>query len=396
MRRHETSVATVAELASRTQKCLKLLGLQQQEVERLKRICFQSQEAAVEAGSWQGFYTAATNLALSLGSALVVLVGVFRIRAGLISPGELLVFMSYLRSLYKPIRELAKYFGKISKALACHERIEEVMSITPAQMGVRRSGEGRPMPPFSREIVFDRVRFQYEPGVPILKDVSFRIRKGEKVAVVGDSGSGKSTLLSLIPRFFEPTEGRIIIDGTDYTEFHIDSLRSQIAVVPQECIIFHATVLENIALGRPVKGASREEVMEAARKANADEFIRQLPDGYDTVLGTGFTQLSGGQCKRILIARALLRNTPIVLLDEPTSGLDPFSERRVMEAFDRLMKERTILVVTHHLPFVMNADLIVVLKQGRIVEQGTHDELLSLGGYYFAFWEEQMRQFDGT
>lgn len=389
-RRRESQLANVTELAVRTQRCLKLLGLQDQEVERLADKCLQSRRAAVEAGSWQGFYTAATTVVLTAGTVLMVLVGVFRIKAGYISPGELIVFMNYLRSLFKPVREVTKYFNKISKAMACNERIEEVMAITPCHLGVCETPGAIPMPAFEKVIKFQGVSFQYDAENKIFEDLSFRVRKGQKVAIIGDSGSGKSTLLSLIPRLFDANGGQILIDGRDVRSFSLDSLRSQIAIVPQEHIIFHTTVLENIALGRPERKARMEEIYHAAEKANAHEFITQLPDGYQTELGTGSVQLSGGQVKRVLIARALLRNALIVLLDEPTSGLDPHSETQVMEAFDNLMQQRMILIVTHDLPTIANADQIIVLRQGRIVESGSHEELLEKEGLYAFFWKEQV------
>jgi ABC-type multidrug transport system fused ATPase/permease subunit len=389
-RRYEAQVATVAESATRTHRALKLLGLQDQEVERLREKGLSSRRAAVEAGSWQGFYTSSTNLALAAGTALMVLVGVLRIRAGQISPGELLVFMSYLRSMFKPVRDVTKYFNKISKALASNERIEEVMAITPCDLNVCEMAGATTMPPFERQIVFDKLSFEYEPGTTVLENIHFRVHQGQKVAIVGDSGSGKSTLLSLIPRFFDATEGSIRIDGQDIRSFTLDSLRKQIAIVPQEQIIFHTTVRENIALGKPETDVTEEEIIEVAKKANAHNFIVNLPDGYGTELGTGNTHLSGGQAKRILIARALLRDGPIVLLDEPTSGLDPRAEAQVMEAFDRLMEHRTILFVTHHLPLISTADFILVLRQGTVIESGSHEELTEKGGVYYQFWQEQV------
>jgi ATP-binding cassette subfamily B protein len=391
-RRYDAQVATVAELATRTHRSLKLLGLKDQEVRRLEAKGLASRKAAVEAGSWQGFYTSSTNVALAAGTALMVLIGVFRIRAGQITPGELLVFMSYLRSMFKPVREVTKYFNKIAKALASNERIEEVMAVTPCDLGVCEVSGAPPMPPFRNEIVFDNVSFEYERGVRILEGLSFRVQQGQKVAIIGDSGSGKSTLLSLIPRFFDPTEGRILMDGQDVRSYSLESLREQIAVVPQERIIFYTTVRENIALGKPETEVGDEEIKEVAKRANAHEFIVNLPEGYDTELGTGSTHLSGGQAKRILVARALLRDGPVVLLDEPTAGLDPLSEAKVMEAFDRLMEQRTIIVVTHYLPLIANADLILVLKNGTVAEQGDHQSLVEKGDVYHHFWQEQMAQ----
>lgn len=391
-RSHETEVATVAEVAARTQKCLKILGIKEQEVQRLSIVCACSEEAGVEAGAWQGGYTAVTHSILSIGIALVVLMGVYRIRTGHISPGELLVFMSYLGSLYKPIREFTKFFNKMSKAVACSERIEDVMAITPCRLGVCDRPEALTMPPFRDSIVFEDVSFGYQPNAPILHGINLQVRKGQKIAIVGDSGGGKSTLLSLIPRFFDPTAGRILIDGCDIRTYTLDSLRAAMAIVPQDVITFSTTVMANIAIGKPGVKPSEEDVIRAAKLANAHEFIQSLPDGYMTVLGARGIQLSGGQAKRIHIARALLRDAPVLLLDEPTSGLDPSSEVQVMEAFDRLMEHRTIFMVSHHLPIVANSDRIVVMRQGRIVEQGTHHELMQQSTVYRQFWNEQLRR----
>lgn len=393
-RSYEAEVAAVTEVATRTQKCLKILGLCEQATRRLEERCLQSLEAAVEAGSWQGGYTATVHITLAGGIAAVLLVGVYRIEAGRISAGELLVFMSYLRSIYKPVRELSKYFNKISKGLACKERIEEILALTPCQLGVcGDSKDAVPMPPFRYVIRFEGVAYAYEPNRPVLEDITFTVRKGQKIGIVGDSGSGKSTLLNLIPRFLDPSEGCIYIDDRDIRTFTLESLRSQVAIVPQEHIIFPATVLENIALGRPESPAGRDEILRAAKEANAHSFITRLPQGYDTLLGPSGTELSIGQAKRIHIARALLRNAPIILLDEPTAGLDPSSESKVMEAFDRLMRRGTLFVVTHYLPLIANADAILVLERGRIVQQGRHDELVQ-EGRYAELWADFVRHLE--
>lgn len=389
-RRHETEVAILAEVAAKTQKCLKILGIKDQEVQRLSEVCSSSEQAGVEAGAWQGGYTAISNVTLTTGMALILTMGVYGIKSGHISPGELLVFMSYLASLYKPIREFTKMFNKMSKAMACNERIEDLMAITPCRLGVCDNPEALIMPPFRSEIRFNQVSFGYDPENLLLHDIDLTITKGQKIAIVGDSGGGKSTLLSFIPRFFDPTRGSILIDGNDIRSFSLQSLREQISIVPQEVITFGTSVSANISIGKPGEAASREEIVKAARLANAHEFIEALPDGYDTVLGGRGVQLSGGQAKRIHIARAIMRDSPIVLLDEPTSGLDPSSESLVMEAFDRLMEHRTIIVVSHHLPIIANSDLIVVMQQGRIVEMGAHRELMQKGKAYNRFWTEQM------
>lgn len=394
-RRHETEVTAVAEVARRSHKWLKILGLEGREVQRMEEKTDLSREAGVEAGSWQGFYTATTNLVLAVGTAVLILLGVWRIQVGRLSPGELLVFMNYLRSLYKPIRELTKYYMKITKALACQERIAEIMQMTPCDLGVCESPQAKEMPPFERDIVFERVSFAYEDRRRVLQQISLTVEKGQKVAVVGDSGSGKSTLLSLLPRFFDVTGGRILIDGRDIRSYLLESLRKNIGIVTQDLVLFYTTVRNNIALGRPEEQVTDLAVEQAARAANAHDFIMELPEGYATHLQAGSLELSGGQAKRLLIARAFLRNAPIVLLDEPSSGLDPASEALVMDAFDRLMENKTVLITSHRLPVIANSDLIVVLREGRIVETGTHEELLALAGVYQEFWSRQVRTSSG-
>ena len=388
-RQHEADVSSLTEVATKTHKWIKLLDLKTSEIERMEQTSGLSRTAAVEAGSWQGYYTSLTNIILAVGSAVLILFGVMSIKAGRITPGELLVFMNYLTSLYKPIREFTKYFVKITKAIACNERIESIMAITPCQLGVCDKPDAKPLHAFEENIEFDRVSFGYGDNA-IIHDLSFTIEKGSKIGLVGDSGSGKSTLLNLIPRFFDVTEGKIRIDGRDIRTITLDSLRKQVVMVTQEAVLFRTTVRENIAVGKLEETISEKEIHDAAKKANAHDFILDLQDGYDTLLRSGNTQLSGGEKKRILIARAFLRDADIVLLDEPTDSLDPASEGLVMEAFDRLSENRTLIVASHQLKVVANADTILVLRDGRLAEQGTHEELLKKKGIYAGFWHEQM------
>jgi ATP-binding cassette subfamily B protein len=267
------------------------------------------------------------------------------------------------------------------------ERIEEITRLDPDKMGAVELPSAVDAPPFHGNIQFKGVTFGYRPGQHVLEDFNVDISAGQKVALVGDSGSGKSTVLQLIIRLYDPQKGRIIIDGCDIRHLKLNSLRSQIAMVLQDSFIFNMSIAENITIARP--GATRAEVIAAAQASEADEFIRVLPNGYDTLLGEGGAGLSGGQKRRVAIARAFLRNAPIVLLDEPTAGLDALSEQRVADAVTNLTRGRTTIVVTHQLSTVSDADLIVVISDGRIVQMGSHEEMLESGGPYEDLWRMQ-------
>jgi subfamily B ATP-binding cassette protein MsbA len=229
-------------------------------------------------------------------------------------------------------------------------------------------------------ITFENIAFGYDDETQVLRDVSFKIEPGQVVGIVGPTGSGKSTVLSLVPRFYDPSGGRILIDGVDVTTFKLDALRTQVGFVLQETVLFRGTIRENIAYGRP--GATDDEIVNAAKVANADEFIGRMPHGYDTVVGERGDTLSGGQRQRIGIARAVIRNSPIMILDEPTAALDTESERLVIEGLRQLMKGRTVIMIAHRLSTISEADKIVVLKDGVVAEEGSHGELLSLNGVY--------------
>jgi ATP-binding cassette, subfamily B, bacterial len=301
-----------------------------------------------------------------------------------LSPGELLVFMTYLRNAFEPMRKLSNQIGQIAKATASGERVVELLDFEP---NVRDLPESQKAHPFFGTVRFENVCFGYDTGKDILKDISFVVHPGQQVAVVGLSGSGKSTLLSLILRLYDPEAGRILIDGQDIREYTIDSLRQQVSVVLQDSVLFAVSVRENIAYGK--LGATDKEVEQAARLANAHEFIMNLPQGYDTILSERGGTLSGGQRQRIAIARAAIRQAPIVILDEPTTGLDNASERTVNAALGKLTEGRTTFVISHNLRAVQNADVILYVEEGRILEQGTHKELMSLGSRYATLYRMQ-------
>jgi ATP-binding cassette subfamily B protein len=273
----------------------------------------------------------------------------------------------------------------MAKALASGDRILDLLH-TPSE--VQNRSDAVAAAPFEGRVRFENVCFEYAPGKPALRNVNFEVVAGQRVVVVGPSGGGKSTLASLLLRFHDPTRGRILVDGHDIREFTLESVRSQISIVLQDSVLFAASVRHNIAFG--AVGATMEEVIAAAQMANAHGFILEMPQQYDTVLGERGASLSGGQRQRIAIARAVIRKAPIVILDEPTTGLDRKNEREVSAALDRLSNKRTTLLITHNLDAAQDADLVLFLSEGRIVERGTHAELLGLNCEYAAMFHRQM------
>ena len=301
-----------------------------------------------------------------------------------ISAGELLVFLAYLKSAYRPVQDFAKYTGRLGKASAAGERVIDLLERVP---DVRDLPGAVPAPAFAGRVELDHVSFAYEHGQRLLEAIDLEVPAGRRVALVGPSGGGKSTLVSLLLRLYDPIEGKVRIDGRDVREFTLESLRSQISVVLQDNILFAASVRDNI--GCALAGASQGQVEEAARLANAHEFITRLPQGYETILGERGVTLSQGQRQRIAIARAAIRRTPILILDEPTTGLDHENETAVMKALERLDAARTTFLITHSLPQARRADLVLYLENGRIVERGTHDELMQAGGRYASMFRLQ-------
>jgi subfamily B ATP-binding cassette protein MsbA len=268
--------------------------------------------------------------------------------------------------------------------------VERVRAILEANEVMEDRPEAREPAPLKGEIKFENVAFAYSKDAPVLTDVNFQIQAGQMVGVVGPTGGGKSTIVSLIPRFYDPSAGKVSVDGVDIRDYRINGLRNQIAYVLQETVLFRGTVAENIAYGRG--SATRDEIVEAAKLANADEFIAKMPHGYDTMVGDRGDTLSGGQRQRIGIARALIRNNPILILDEPTAALDTESEQLVMEALERLMKGRTVITIAHRLSTIRNSDKILVLKGGVVAEEGTHDELIAKGGVYAELYHIQFNK----
>jgi subfamily B ATP-binding cassette protein MsbA len=342
------------------------------EVESLANV-----DAGMQARTLKARLAPVVQLIVAVGTCLVLGYGARLAVAGTLSAGVLIVFLLYLGKMYKPMRDLSKMTDTASKAMVGYERIQEVLDI---ESVVRDLPGARPAPKFSGQIEFKKVSFGYKADEPIIKDVSFKIEAGQVAGIVGPSGAGKTSIVSLIPRFYDPVSGEVLIEGTDIRQYQLRSLRDQISFVLQDTLLFNTTIWQNIAYGKP--GAPAAEIKRAAELANASEFIDAMPDGYDTMVGERGVTLSGGQRQRIAIARAVIRDTPILILDEPTAGLDAGSEKTVMEALDKLMKGRTSVVIAHRLGTIRNADVIFVVKDTELSERGTHEELMALNGVY--------------
>jgi ATP-binding cassette subfamily B protein len=387
LRRQEGEVVSVLEEVLSSIRVVKAFAREDYEQKRFERESRESVEKALRARNFKAKLPPLVEVIVAAGTCLVLWYGARLVLSGALTAGELLVFLLYLGKMYKPMRELSKMTDTISKASVGWERIREVLE---NETQVRDLRGAKRAPTFKGRIEFNNVSFSYDGGeTPVLSDLNLKIEPGQLAALVGPTGAGKTTIVSLLPRFYELTSGEIKIDGTDIRRYKQKSLREQISFVLQETLLFRATVAQNIAYGKPQ--ATREEIIRAARLANADEFIDRMPDGYDTMIGERGLTLSGGQRQRITIARAIIRNSPILILDEPSAGLDAESEKLVFDALGNLMEGKTSIVIAHRLATVRSANVIFVVDQGRVVEQGTHDELLETGGLYSRLYELQFR-----
>jgi len=324
------------------------------------------------------------NLMLGLGIVIVYWIGGGEAIRGELSVGTLIAFSTYLSMLVNPVRYLGFLVTFYTNAMAGGERIFEIMDF---QSDVKEKPTAIDLPPVKGEVKFEQVSFGYNQGRPIIKDLNLAVKAGENVALLGATGSGKSTVTHLIPRFYDVSSGSVLIDGVDVRDLTLRSLRDQIGIVPQETFLFSTTIRENIAYGKP--GATMDEIVKATKMAQAHDFIMSFPDGYETIIGERGATLSGGQKQRIALARALLRDPRILIMDDSTSSVDVDTEKEIQEAIENVLKERTAFIITQRLSTVRNADRIVVLEDGQIAEEGTHEELLARNGIYKKIYQTQ-------
>jgi ABC-type multidrug transport system fused ATPase/permease subunit len=384
VRKEQSKMVAVVDQGLQSMRVVKAFGRQDLAEQELAEVSQATVDASLKARRVKALLSPIVAITVSLCTAVVLWRGSALIIAGVMTAGALTVFLSYLNKFFKPVQDLATMTNAIAQAAVGVERIRGILD---ADSIIPERSDAREPQTLKGEIEFDHVAFSYDADAPVLTDVSFKVKAGQMVGVVGPTGCGKSTVVSLIPRFYDPTAGAVRIDGADIREYKHLALRDQIGYVLQDPGLFEGSVRDNIAFGKT--GVTEAQILEAAKLANADEFIAKMPHGYDTMIGERGQTLSGGQRQRIGIARAIIRDNPILILDEPTAALDTESESLVMEALERLMKGRTVITIAHRLSTIRDADKIIVLKGGVVAEEGSHAELLARGGVYAELYRIQ-------
>lgn len=384
-RQREGDMAATASESIGSIKTVQALSLGENFAETFARANNKSLKEGVQAKRLAAGLERMVDVLIAIATALVLWFGAQLVMNHELTPGELLVFVFYLRRAFRPMREFAKYTARLAKASAAGERVLELLETSP---GIRDSRMAGPAPHFRGDITFHDVEFGFGKDDRTLQNINLEIKAGEKVAIVGPSGSGKSTLASMLLRLYDPYQGKVCIDGQDIRDFTVVSLRAQIAVVLQDSLLFATSVRENITAG--LTGITNRQIEDAARLANAHEFINRLPDGYETAVGERGVTLSNGQRQRIAIARAAIRKSAILILDEPTTGLDPANEKTVSEALEKLADGSTTLHITHRPELAARADRVVYIRNGRVVATGTHAELMSAQHDYAAMFGQEI------
>jgi ABC-type multidrug transport system fused ATPase/permease subunit len=377
VRKEQSEIVAVVQQGLESIQAVKAFGQEKAEQAQLQAVSEATVSAALKARSVKALLSPVVTITVAACTAIVLWRGAALILAGSMTVGSLTVYLAYLTKFFKPVKDLATTTNAVAQAAVGTERIRAILDTDTV---MPEKADGIAPETVAGEIEFEHVAFGYDPSYPILTDVSFKIKPGQFVGIVGPTGSGKSTVVSLIPRFYDVQSGAVRIDGRDVCDYKLKSLREKIGYVLQDTVLFRGTIFENIAFGRPE--ATKEEIVAAAKLANADEFISRMPLGYETLVGERGSTLSGGQRQRIGIARVMVRNSPILLLDEPTAALDSESEKLVIDALQRLMEGRTVIAIAHRLSTIRDANQIVVITGGVVAESGTHEELMTRNGLY--------------